>query len=222
MLSFLKDKADSGLGLIKSGLQRNSTGGDQSNSDGDQNYLAPAEHGKNLKQSSMTLGVLVAIAVLCLWFMIKKAAPQSTNAAVNNQEIEIEKAIAQITGIRSEVNSQVDNILGRFRNNSDVEQIEVGDLKKNPFKHELALIDIIDDQQDAGIARELFRVELMNKANGLQLLSIMESPQGSCCMINDKILYTGDKIEDFTVTAVTNDAVELTLEGVKIKLKISE
>ena len=222
MLSYLKDKADSGLSLIKSGLQGNSSNGTQPSTSGSEDYLSPAEHGKNLKQSSMTLGILIAIAVACLWFMIKKAAPQSTSAAVNNQEVEIEKAIAQITGIRSEVNNQVDNILGRFHGNSNVDQIEVGDLKKNPFKHEMALIDIIDEEQNASIAREVFRAELLNKANSLQLLSIMESPQGNCCMINDRIVYTGDKIEGFTVTAVSDDAVELSLEGTKIKLKISE
>lgn len=215
MLSYLKDKADSGLEMIKSGLQKKST-------DDKENYLAPAEHGKNLKQSTMILGVLFIIAILCLWFMIKKAAPETTIAVASSQEVEIENALAQITGIRSEVNSQVDNIVGRFCNDSGVEQISVRDLKKNPFKHELSLVDIVDDEQDASVARELFIEEVRNKAKGLQLLSIMESPRGSCCMINDKILYKGGKVEGFTVTAIVNEAVELTLEGVTIKLKISE
>jgi preprotein translocase subunit SecG len=215
MLSYLKDKADSGLKQIKSGFQKNSTNGDE-------NYLAPAEHGKNLKQSTMILGVLFIIAALCLWFMIKKATPKTTAAVTSSQEVEIENAIAQITGIRSEVNSKVDSIVGRFCNSSGVEQISVRDLKKNPFKHELSLVDIVDDEQDASVARELFREEVKSKAKGLQLLSIMESPKGSCCMINDKILYKGDAIEGFTVTAIANYAVELTLDSVKIQLKISE
>jgi preprotein translocase subunit SecG len=215
MLSYLKDKADSGLEMIKSGLQKNST-------DDEENYLSPAEHGKNLKQSTMILGVLFITAILCLWFMIKKAAPETTIAVTSSQEVEIENALAQITGIRSEVNSQVDNIVGRFCNDSGVEQISVRDLKKNPFKHELSLVDIVDDEEDASVARELFIEEVRNKAKGLQLLSIMESPRGSCCMINDKILYKGGKVEGFTVTAIVNEAVELTLEGVTIKLKISE
>jgi hypothetical protein len=221
MLSYLKDKADIGLEKIKTGLHGSSSNGDQSNS-GDENFLSPAEHGKNLKQSTMTLSILIGIAILCLWFMIKKAAPSATDAAVNTKEAEIEQAIAQITGMKTEVNSKVDNIVGRFCNTSDVEQIDVSDLKKNPFKHELSLVDIVDDEQDASVARELFKEELRNKARNMQVLSIMESPKGSCCMIDDKILYKGDSIKGFKVTAIASDSVELSLDGVTIKLKISE
>jgi preprotein translocase subunit SecG len=215
MLSFLKEK-------IGGDSPMNRNGGAQSNSEDDQNFLEPAEHGKNLKQSTMMLGILLAVGAICLWFMIKKAAPETTNAAVNTQEIEIEKAIAQITGIRSQVDSQVDDIVDRFYNPSDISQVQVSDLKKNPFKHDLSIGTIETDEDDQGVAMELFREELKNKARKLQLYSIMESEKGGCCMINDEILYVGDTILGFTVTGISNDWVELTVDTVKIKLKMEE
>lgn len=43
----------------------------------------------------------------------------------------------------------------------------------------------------------------------LQLLSIMQSDQGDCCMIGDKILYEGDSIEGFKVSQIGDSFVKL-------------
>ena len=57
---------------------------------------------------------------------------------------------------------------------------------------------------------------------GLQLLSIMQSDQGNCCMINDRILYEGDSIRGFKVCRIGDSFVKLKYEDVEIVLKLSE
>jgi hypothetical protein len=56
----------------------------------------------------------------------------------------------------------------------------------------------------------------------MQLLTIMQSEQGNCCMIDDKILYKGDTIRDFKVVEVGDTSVKLESNGVDIELKLSE
>lgn len=46
-------------------------------------------------------------------------------------------------------------------------------------------------------------------AKNMQLLSIMESADGMCCMIDDKILYEQDTIKGFKVMKITDNAVTL-------------
>ena len=50
----------------------------------------------------------------------------------------------------------------------------------------------------------------------------MESDKGSFCMINDKVLHSGDSIDGFKVVRIKSRFVELMSEGVKIVLKMTE
>ena len=50
----------------------------------------------------------------------------------------------------------------------------------------------------------------------------MESEQGSCCMINEKILYVGDTIKGFKVNQIESRFVELVSNDLQVILKMSE
>jgi hypothetical protein len=50
----------------------------------------------------------------------------------------------------------------------------------------------------------------------------MQSNQGNCCMIDDRILYEGDSIEGFKVLQIGDSFVKLESDGVQITLKLSE
>jgi hypothetical protein len=50
----------------------------------------------------------------------------------------------------------------------------------------------------------------------------MQSKRGNCCMIDDKVLYKGDKIQDFTIGEIAENYVKLKSEGFEIILKVSE
>ena len=119
--------------------------------------------------------------------------------------------------------TKVDDIVGRFSQISAVDQVNVTELKKNPFRRDAILG--VGTEPTAPSASELEntrREEVQRQAGKLQLFSIMNSAQGGCCMINDKLLNVGQSIGGFTVSKITEDSVELTNNGVTIQLKMAQ
>ncbi len=215
MLSFMKDGQNGTVpATVTNTAASDNTDIAPSGDDGE--FLARVHHGKNLKQSTIILAVLFTVGAVCVWFMIKKVTPPPADAAVGTEEARIENAIAQLTGIRTEMDTRMGDIVTRFSEFSDVEQVGIADLKKNPFAIELA-VDNLEHALDPGHRREV-----EERAQKLQLWSIMASPRNACCMINNKILYKGDKIDGFTVTKINSRFVELESDEIRVIKKMSE
>jgi hypothetical protein len=51
--------------------------------------------------------------------------------------------------------------------------------------------------------------QIRQEAKEMQLLSIMQSDRGRCCMVGDKILYEGEYIKDFKVRQIGDSFVKL-------------
>ncbi len=219
MLSFMRDQ-----GFGDSGGQEttNSSGceaGDRrdlkspdSSSEKEQQYLTVAAQGKDVRKMTMLLAVLFVIGLLCLLFMIRKSVPQSATAASDSvEETQIEKAIERITGVGSDLFKRMDQIVNKFYEFSDVQQVRVFELVKNPFERQIFLADG-DKIPDSTVA----------VLPDMQLLAILQTDDGHCCMIGDKILYEGDTIKGFKVVQIGDDFVKLELEGVQKVLKLSK
>lgn len=213
MLSFMREQGTSDLpGNPGSGTGRRDAGGPEQ---GDaQEYLTVAANSKNLRRSSILVLILVAIGLAGLGFMIRKSQPQAASAAPVDDESKIEVAISRLTGVSAEMVSRMDEIVKRFYEFSDVFQVGVTELAKNPFEVEVFAGAI---KEDAGKAEDerakaalIQRERLKQQASTLKLLSVMRSEQGNCCMINDRILQQGETIEGFTISAIRGDSVELT------------
>ena len=204
------------VGLQQPAALQNETVAQDQDTEPQQDFMQVAEHGKAVKQSTLILAVLFVAGALCLWFMISKTAPSDAAAATSDEEMQIEAAIAQLTGVRNEMNSKLEDVTNVFDQFSDVEQIAVDDLRKNPFMKEIDLsLDSLDDGQQAQLE--------FTTDSSLQLWSISVTPgQKSCCMINEKILYVGDKIDGYDVVKVESGFVELTGNGKRVMLKMSE
>jgi hypothetical protein len=170
---------------------------------------------------------LFVIGLVCVLFMIKKSGLRTATADVGNTEdTEIKTAIARLTGVRSEVFSRMDEIVKKFYEFSDVEQVDVNELAKNPFKREmlfgnLSQISIGRGGPDVG-AEVIRQQQLRQRAKDLQLLSIMKSEQGKCCMLDDRIVSVGDSIKGFKIKQISDSFVLLESEGVQVILKLSE
>ena len=207
----------------------------------DQGYLTVAEHGKRTQKSTAVLAVLFIAGLLCLWFMIKKSTPQAASAADTETEgTQIETAITRLTGVKSEVFGRMDEIVRKFYEFSDVLQVQVGELVKNPFKLELFLTGIKEEPRVDKMIPEidvemLWRQQIQQKAEGLELSSIMQTGRGNCCMIGSDILYEGDSVDGFKVRQIGDSYVKLEWEpkrdekrlaaqsgGVEIVLRLSE
>ena len=217
MLSFLQEQSNGELPAQKA----DGTGAEPAsrvNKSGEQEYLTVAEHGKRTRRSTIVLAALFITGLCCLWFMIKKTTPQAASAAVDDaEEVKLESAI---TRVKTEVFGRMDQIVNKFYEFSDVLQVQVGELVKNPFRLELFLDSVKEDMETQNAApeidvEELWKQHIKQKAEGLELSSIMQSDsdRGNCCMVGNSILYKGDCVEGFKVIEIGDDFVKLEWES---------
>jgi len=229
MLSFLRDQSLEDLpAQQKTNKNTGKSPGDGAGKSQEPEYLTVATQGKRVRKSTTLLAVLFIIGLLCLWFMIKKSTPKTASAeAGKNEETLIETAIARLTGVKSTIFSKMDEIVSKFYEFSNVPQVKVNELAKNPFELEAFSANLKhkpDSTEKAQVidAEMLWRRQMRQKSQGMQLLSIMQSNQGSRCMIDDKILGEGDSIKGFKVQQIGDNFVKLESNGVQIELKLSE
>lgn len=217
MLSFLND----GQGQTPAGQAESP----QDQQDGSlcrqDDFLTVSGHGKKLRQSTVMLAVLFVAAAGVVWFMVKKTVPASAEAAPSQDQAQLDAALAQLNTMQMEVNSQMDSVVGKFYQFNNVEQVSVDELKKNPFKREqngsaAGTGAPVDDELKS--LRENARL----RAATMQVWSITSTARGKCCMINEKLLYTGDSINGMTVKEIGPKTVTLDYHGVLVELKMSE
>jgi len=227
MLSFLRDPNLAELPAEKKCDAGHKSGQNETTeTKKEQEYLTVATQGKDVQKSTMILGILFIIGLAFLGFMIKKSSPQSASAeTVDVEEAQIEAAIARLTGVKSEMFSRMDEIVNKFYEFSDVLQVKVGELAKNPFQLETFLTNLADSNNEDIEEIDplmLWREQINRKTKDMQLVSIMQSYKGICCMINNKILYEGDVIEDMTIKHIGDNNVTLELGGMEVILKMDD
>ena len=220
MLSFLQEQEQECANppATEQPAVSNQSDADNSKCAVEQEYFTVADKKKNLHKSTMLLIALFAIGLLCLGVMIKKSAPQtaaSQSSGISKEEAEIEAAIARLTGVGSEMFNRLDEIVNKFYEFSDVQQIKLDELVKNPFRYE-AFLGGLAEQANTEDQRR------WQQKDGVQLLSIMRTESGNCCMINDKILREGDSIGAFKVCQIGDNFVKLEQGGTETVLKLSE
>ena len=143
----------------------------------------------------------------------------------------------------------IEKIVKKFYEFSDVRQVEVNELAKNPFEYEIFLTGLnkttdTNKNNSKNRNRRILMEMLNQQAKNMRLLSIMQSDTGNCCMIDYKILYVGDSIkgcyvieigdgfvvleqrlnpdQDSSTDNENNTAKNAQYSGVQIILKLSE
>lgn len=215
MLSYLKDANQTpASSQMEGGLPPAAEGTGSSQV---QEYLKPASHAKNVKQGTIILVILFLAGAAGVWWMIKKSGLAEVKGAAE-ETTQIDQALAQLTSFQTMMNDQMDTVSGRFFQASELGQITVADLKKNPFRQEWA---VEQAAEDLSASQSLLRKEEMQRrAAQLKLWSITEREQNSCCMIQDKVLYVGDTIHGFTVQEIHPDRVVLVYDDLTVELKM--
>ncbi len=224
MLSFLRDQNLEDLPAEK---KRNATASKKAPSKSadksqEPEFLTVASHGKRVRKTTTLLAVLFVIGVICLVFMIKKSSPETASASGGlTDDTLVETAIAKLTGVKTQMFTRMDEIVGKFYEFSDVPQVKANELAKNPFELETTTgnLKITDNEMDS---RALWQQQLRQNSKGMQLWSIMQTHQGNRCMIDDEILDEGDSIRGFKVIQIGGNFVKLESDGVQIELKLSE
>lgn len=231
MLSFLREQGPEDTSMHEAAKRQTLTPSDDPTVEAqEQRYLTVATQNKDVRKTTCLLAVSFGLGLLCLWFMIKKTSPDSATAdSVGTQEAQLEVAITQITGVRSEMFNRMDAIVKKFYEFSDVEQVPANELVKNPFELEIFLGNANKksgtDERNSNIDIKTARQKwISEQTKDMQLLSIMQSDQGNCCMFNidDRILYEGDSIKDFEVYQIDNSFVRLKYRDAEVVFKLSK
>ena len=214
MLSFLREQGGAEESSRKTEVAAGQTSSNGVKSPQEEKFLTVASHGGRTRRSTILLAVLFIAGLLCLWFMIKKSTPSTAVATtVDTEQTQVEQAMSRLTGVKSEMFSRMDEIVKKFYEFSDVLQIKVDELAKNPFTLDLYVGGSKKKTEQEPAPKMdvalLWRQEIERKAQELKLLSIMQSDQGACCMIGDKILRNGDSIQDFVISQIGEDFVKI-------------
>jgi len=239
MLSFLRDQGVENPTSQKRTASAGRADREVSEDVQGQEYLTVAAHSKNVRKSTIMVAVLFCVGLLGLWFMIKKSQPQAAlGAPAESEETQIEMAITRLTGVSTEMFSRMDQIVQKFYEFSDVWQVRVNELVKNPFELEMFLSNLMGkvDPKESEIELDPEKIrqqQIRQKANDLKLASIIKSEQGKCCMINDRIFYEGNLVNGFKIAQIGDTSVKIEWNGenntgkspsqtVEIELKLSE
>lgn len=180
---------------------------------GEDEFFTTSVEKTSVKRNTMILVALFVVGAVSIFLMVKNTGPSSAgaataNAAANN---EIEIAIAKLSGIKAEIFEKMDGIAKKFDEISNIEQIGVASLQRNPFSLQPAISSRIGN---SGIGSK------STVGKYLRLESVIESSDGNICMIDGRIYRQGDRLGSYVVTEVARDMVRLTSEGSERILKI--
>jgi hypothetical protein len=176
--------------------------------------IEPAVQEKNVRLTTFILVAAIAAVLIAIWLIHKKAAPAKTAAAItDNQQTAVETAITQLTGIKTDDVEQVDQLVKKFYEFADFKQVDRQQFKRNPFNPSPIASDMTDSS-----ALKKDDDSVKSNAQKMQLQSISQSKYGNCCMIDDALLYKGDKINGFEIVEIGADFVRLRTGGQDITL----
>lgn len=193
---------------------------------GTQEFLTVAGRGKNVRHSTMFVVVLFGLGLLGVWFMVQKTKPNAAGATeTSSGEAEIAGAISRLTGGSSEMMTRMDKIVSKFYEFSEVFQVQVNELSKNPFSLESSSPNVVlpeaeEVRSDEDKAHTSLMKQLAEQTKALSLVGIMQMGNGNRCMIGDDILSQGDIVEGFKVMSIDANTVEL--EWIPVGVDVSK
>lgn len=207
------------LSYLKDGTQIPASDENQTDSQAE-DYLTVSGQSQKVRKSTMILTVLFVVGGLGIWLMVKKTTPAVASAETNQNQAQLENALAQLDSMQAEMDSQMESVSGRFFQFNNVDQVGVEELKKNPFIRND--IDADSGSSDGGASQELAQIqqEAQVISMGMELWSVTETPKGICCMIDEKVLYQGDTYKNMTVKSIDKKIVTLEYKGTIVELKI--
>ena len=229
MMSYMKEEGNQANGSVDSKKNENTgslnTGNSSaSNSSSSRSFvtesagddfLVPSASEKKVKYSTFILMAVFIAGIAALFIMVKNSTFSKAEAGLSEQDLKIESAIARLKSSRAQFNTKMTDVVNKISDISVVEQVEVHQLKKNPFKRGAFF-------SSANVNEFDIRADLKKTAEGFQLWTIMESDQKKSCMINDKILNLNDEIDGFAVKQIGEGFVVLVSGRKKIVLRITE
>jgi preprotein translocase subunit SecG len=209
MLSYIRESQTEAL---DQGDPQNGALGGSDQVDSDSTFLTISGRDQSVRKSTVFVTSLFILASIGLVMMAKRSHIQTAGATpAVDSKTQIEMAISRVTGVSSEMTLRMDEIVQKFYEFSDVFQVKVADLNKNPFQLALAPVDLEVKEkkpvQEKPVASLLSQFNVDKK--GLSLICIMKSESSTCCMINGMLLEVGQSVGVFLVEDIQSDHVQL-------------
>lgn len=220
MLSYMREDNNNGTTSANDRQKRETDRAPCHPADAEQDYLVPENTGKRANRNTMVLLVLFFAGLLLLGFMVKRVDPLSAEAAMTDDSMQIERAVANLTGVQVEMDGKLNDAVRKISTLSDIKQVAVDELSKNPFSH--SLVRQITGIRTGGKVNKSTGQTAVEKADELHLWTIVSSGKKRSCMINDKILYEGDNIMGLRVNHIAEDFVELVGQRTRVVLRMSK
>ena len=182
-------------------------------------YTPPGKKSLFNKNSLFFMGACV-LAVLVMYVFGMKNKPTESSAQDLEAETNIDQMLLKLGGQVGTKNpkglfEKSSDMVQMFYDYSSKPQVDVGDLKRNPFERVLkAKMKPVDDSK-------ALKASLTNKLKALKLQSVMMGPDGGICNISGQMYSVGKKVVDtFEIKAVGDDHVTLTSSGFEFVLKM--
>lgn len=209
MLSYIRESQTEALG---EGNPKHQASGGAGEAADDAMFLTVSGRDKTVRKSTAFVTALFIVASIGLFLMAKKSHVQSAGAKpAEESKAQIEMAINRVTGVSSEMTLRMDEIVQKFSEFSDVSQVKVADLNKNPFQLVLIPTDTETKEEtpppNEQVTTLLRQFDVDKKT--LSLVSIIKSESSNCCMINGIILEVGQSVSAFVVDDIQADHVQL-------------
>jgi preprotein translocase subunit SecG len=209
MLSYIRESQTEAVGQGSPDDQASRGAGEPGSDD---TFLTVSGRDQTVRKSTAFVTALFIVVSIGLILMAKKSHVQSTGATpAKDSQAQIEMAINRVTGVSSDMTLRMDEIVQKFSEFSDVSQVKVDDLNKNPFQLVLMPAEMetkgempLQDEQVKSLLRQ-FDLE----KETLSLMSIIQSESGNCCMINGILVKTGQAVNSFVVEDIQDDHVKL-------------
>lgn len=166
------------------------------------------------RNTIMLLGTcLIAVAVIYFLGMGQKAKPlsEAEKAKVAELDVALAKLVTHTKTAKTALPA-TQNMADLFSSYPNNNQLSLDELRRNPFlRHENTTVEVA-----APVAAGPDMEALKKTLKQLKL----QSSSGTICLINDKMLKVGDKIDPFTVKTINGDNVILTVSDKEFILKM--
>lgn len=205
----------------------------QSFSAGEEGFVTTEEKA-TVSRGTLVMFVIMIVCAGGLYYMYRKTGPASASAAISKESAEANKTITSFlsggdTNIKSMLTllKNTEKRVQQFLTYPNTKQIPLSELRTNPFRQFEEPAKAATSENSVALSeaaerkrREEERATVLKAVQGLQVQSIMFSPDRSVCMINSNLYREGQSIDNFTIEKISPTSIVVKNGTYRFELRI--
>lgn len=209
--------------------------------DGEEQSFSPPEEGfvtseekPGVSRGTMVMFVIIVVCAGGLYYMYRKTGPAAASAALSKESVEANKTINSfLSGGDANIKSMLSLLkntekrVQQFLTYPNTKQIPLSELRTNPFRQFVEPAKVATSDNSVALTeaaerkrREEERAAILKAVQGLQVQSIMFSPDRSVCMINSNLYREGQSVDNFTVEKISPTSIVVKNGTYRFELRI--